>query len=96
MPGHAGYPFCCVHSSRAGQTALLYVLASASSSGRSGSRGLHNDVPQPNLVVYGQGGMGIAVLITVVFGTMGSTAAGMLGLGLARAVSHAGPASSPS
>jgi MFS family permease len=33
-------------------------------------------------VVYGLGGMGIAVLTTVAFGTMGSTAAGMLGLGL--------------
>ena len=41
-------------------------------------------VPQQNLVVYGVGGMGVAVLITAVFGTMGSTAAGMLGLGLLR------------
>src|SRR5205085_9548406 len=39
-------------------------------------------IPQQNLVVYGLGGMGIAVLVTAVFGTMGSTAAGMLGLGL--------------
>jgi DHA3 family macrolide efflux protein-like MFS transporter len=39
-------------------------------------------IPQQNLVVYGLGGMGIAVLITAAFGTMGSTAAGMLGLGL--------------
>ncbi len=39
-------------------------------------------IPQQNLVVYGLGGMGIAVLITVAFGTMGSTAVGMLGLGL--------------
>ncbi len=42
-------------------------------------------VPQQNLVVYGVGGMGIAVLITAVFGTMGSTAAGMLGLGFCAA-----------
>ena len=33
-------------------------------------------------MVYGLGGMGIAVLTTAAFGTMGSTAAGMLGLGL--------------
>jgi DHA3 family macrolide efflux protein-like MFS transporter len=39
-------------------------------------------VPQQNLVVYGLGGMGIAVWITAVFGTMGSAAAGMLGLGV--------------
>src|SRR3954462_3002304 len=39
-------------------------------------------IPQQNLVVYGLGGMGIAVLTTVAFGTMASTAAGMLGLGL--------------
>jgi hypothetical protein len=39
-------------------------------------------IPQQNLVVYGLGGMGIAVLITPAFGTMGSTAVGMLGFGL--------------
>src|SRR4051794_35533406 len=39
-------------------------------------------IPQQNLVVYGLGGMGVAVLGTVAFGTMASTAAGMLGLGL--------------
>ena len=39
-------------------------------------------IPHQNLVVYGLGGMGIAVLTTAAFGTMGSTAAGMLGLGL--------------
>jgi len=39
-------------------------------------------IPQQNLVVYGLGGMGIAVLITAAFGAMGSTAVGMLGLGL--------------
>ena len=32
-------------------------------------------IPQQNLVVYGLGGMGIAVLTTAAFGTMGSTAA---------------------
>src|SRR5919197_1057776 len=39
-------------------------------------------IPQQNLVVYGLGGMGIAVWITAAFGAMGSTATGMLGLGL--------------
>src|SRR5437773_1362579 len=39
-------------------------------------------IPQQDLVVYGLGEMGIAVLTTAAFGTMGSTAAGMLGLGL--------------
>ncbi len=39
-------------------------------------------IPQQNLVVYGLGGMGIAILVTAAFGTMGSTAAGMFGLGL--------------
>jgi MFS family permease len=42
-------------------------------------------VPQQNLVVYGLGGMGIAVFITAVFGTMSSTTAGMLGLGFCAA-----------
>jgi MFS family permease len=39
-------------------------------------------IPKQNLVVYGLGGMGVAVLITPAFGTLGSTAAGMFGLGL--------------
>ena len=39
-------------------------------------------IPQQDLVVYGLGGMGVAVLITALFGTMASTAVGMLGLGL--------------
>jgi DHA3 family macrolide efflux protein-like MFS transporter len=42
-------------------------------------------IPKQNLVVYGLGGMGVAVLVTAVFGTMGSTAAGMLGLGFCAA-----------
>ena len=42
-------------------------------------------IPKQNLVVYGLGGMGVAVLITAVFGTMGSTVAGMLGLGFCAA-----------
>ena len=42
-------------------------------------------IPQQNLVVYGLGGMGVAVFITAVFGAMGSTAAGMLGLGFCAA-----------
>jgi MFS family permease len=43
---------------------------------------LARHIPRQNLVVYGLGGMGIAVLTTAAFGTTGSTAAGMLGLGL--------------
>lgn len=42
-------------------------------------------IPQQNLVVYGLGGMGVAVFITALFGTLGSTAAGMLGLGFCAA-----------
>lgn len=38
-------------------------------------------VPPQNLVVYGLGGMGIAVLVTAVFGAMASTAVGMLMMG---------------
>jgi len=39
-------------------------------------------IPQQNLVVYGLGGMGVAILLTALCGTMGSTALGMFGLGL--------------
>lgn len=39
-------------------------------------------IPKQNLVVYGLGGMGLAVFITAAFGTMGSTGAGMFALGL--------------
>jgi len=42
-------------------------------------------VPPQNLVIYGLGGMGIAVFVTAIFGTMASTAAGMFGLGLCAA-----------
>ena len=42
-------------------------------------------IPQQNLVVYGLGGMGVAVLITAIFGSMAATAAGMLGLGFCAA-----------
>jgi MFS family permease len=38
-------------------------------------------IPKQNLVVYGLGGMGFAVLITAMFDTMPSTVAGMLSLG---------------
>jgi MFS family permease len=38
-------------------------------------------IPMQNLLVYGLAGMGVAVLITAAFGTTGSTAVGMLGLG---------------
>jgi MFS family permease len=40
---------------------------------------------EQKLVIYGLGGMGVAVFITAVFGTMASTAAGMLGLGFCAA-----------
>jgi MFS transporter, DHA3 family, macrolide efflux protein len=42
-------------------------------------------VAEQKLVVYGLGGMGVAVFITAVFGTMAGTAAGMLGLGFCAA-----------
>lgn len=42
-------------------------------------------VPQQNLVVYGLGGMGLAVLITAIFGTISSIAVRMLGLGFCAA-----------
>ena len=42
-------------------------------------------IPQQNLVVYGLGGMGLAVLATAIFGSLVATAAGMLGLGFCAA-----------
>jgi MFS family permease len=42
-------------------------------------------IPKQNLVVYGLGGMGVAVFVTAVFNKMTSTAAGMLGLGFCAA-----------
>jgi MFS family permease len=42
-------------------------------------------IPHQNLVVYGLGGMGVFVLITAMFGSMSSTAVGMLGLGFCAA-----------
>jgi MFS transporter, DHA3 family, macrolide efflux protein len=42
-------------------------------------------VSEQQLVIYGLGGMGVAVLITAAFGTMTSTAAGMFGLGFCAA-----------
>lgn len=36
---------------------------------------------QQHLVIYGLGGMGLAVLVTALFGTVATTAGGMLGLG---------------
>lgn len=38
-------------------------------------------IPKQFLVLYGLGGMGIAVLITAIFGVLASTVVGMLGLG---------------
>jgi len=38
-------------------------------------------IPGQNLVIYGLGGMGVAVFVTALFGMVASTAAGMLGLG---------------
>jgi MFS family permease len=42
-------------------------------------------VPQQFLVVYGLGGMGVAVLVTALFGKVATTAIGMLGLGFCAA-----------
>ncbi len=42
-------------------------------------------VPQQFLVIYGLGGMGVAVLVTAVFGRIASTAIGMLGMGFCAA-----------
>lgn len=42
-------------------------------------------MPKQFLVIYGLGGMGVAVLITAVFGKVATTAAGMLGLGFCAA-----------
>ncbi|MCC6862781.1 MAG: MFS transporter [Bryobacterales bacterium] len=42
-------------------------------------------IPERKLVVYGVGGMGVAVWVTAAFGSIGSTAAGMLGLGFCAA-----------
>src|SRR5450755_4621219 len=42
-------------------------------------------VPQQFLVIYGLGGMGVAVLITALFGKVATTAIGMLGLGFCAA-----------
>jgi MFS family permease len=42
-------------------------------------------VPQQFLVIYGLGGMGVAVLITALFGKVATTAVGMLGLGFCAA-----------
>jgi MFS family permease len=49
-----------------------------------GSQSLHRfgrKVPHQYLVLYGLGGMGIAVFITALFGKVASTAIGMLGMG---------------
>jgi MFS family permease len=49
-----------------------------------GTQSLHRfakKIPQQFLVSYGLGGMGVAVLVTAVFGKVSSTALGMLGLG---------------
>jgi MFS transporter, DHA3 family, macrolide efflux protein len=42
-------------------------------------------VPKQFLVIYGLGGMGVAVLITALFGRIATTAIGMLGLGFGAA-----------
>ncbi len=42
-------------------------------------------VPKQFLVIYGLGGMGVAVLITALFGKVATTAIGMLGLGFGAA-----------
>jgi len=42
-------------------------------------------VPQQFIVIYGLTGMGVAVLITAIFGRISTTAVGMLGLGMGAA-----------
>jgi MFS family permease len=42
-------------------------------------------IPQQKLVVYGLGGMGVAIFVTAVLGSMAGTVAGMLGLGFCAA-----------
>jgi MFS family permease len=42
-------------------------------------------IPKQSLVVYGLGGMGVAILFTALFGRVASTAIGMLGLGFGAA-----------
>ncbi|HTS25576.1 MAG TPA: MFS transporter [Bryobacteraceae bacterium] len=49
-----------------------------------GTQSLHRfarHIPQQYLVIYGLSGMGLAVLVTAVFGKVASTAVGMMGLG---------------
>ncbi len=49
-----------------------------------GTQSLHRfarNIPKPRLVIYGLGGMGIAVFVTALFGRMASTVVGMLALG---------------
>jgi MFS family permease len=67
-------------------TAALYgILNSLIGFGMiTGTQSLHRfarKIPQQSLIVYGLGGMGIAVFVTAVFGKVSSTAIGMLGLG---------------
>lgn len=53
-----------------------------------GSQSLHRfarKIPQQFLVVYGLAGMGVAVFVTALFGRVGTTAVGMLGLGFGAA-----------
>ena len=53
-----------------------------------GTQSLHRfarRTPQQYLVIYGLGGMGVAVLVTAVFGMVGTAALGMLGLGFGAA-----------
>ncbi len=42
-------------------------------------------IPPQNLVIYGLGGMGVAIFVTAALGSMAGTAAGMLGLGFCAA-----------
>jgi MFS family permease len=71
------------------KVALYGVLNSLIGIGMiTGTQSLHRfaaKIPQQFLVIYGLGGMGVAVLVTALFGRVGTTAIGMLGLGFGAA-----------
>jgi MFS family permease len=71
------------------KVALFGVLNSLIGVGMiTGTQSLHRfaaRIPQQFLVIYGLGGMGVAVFVTAVFGRIGTTAIGMLGLGFGAA-----------
>ncbi|HEY2016612.1 MAG TPA: MFS transporter [Bryobacteraceae bacterium] len=70
--------------------ALFGVLNSLIGIGMiAGTQSMHrfaSRIPKNYLVIYGLCGMGVAVLVTAVFGKIGTTALGMLGLGFGAAL----------